>query len=89
MILKIYQLKDLSKYGFMSYDYAQAHDFTLDDYEIVWQEIVDSDTSLDDVYYRFNVDHPVGYTGHSLSVSDVVELDGKQYYCDSFGWKEI
>jgi hypothetical protein len=24
-----------------------------------------------------------------LSVSDVVELDGKFYYCDSFGYEEI
>lgn len=27
------------------------------------------------------------YQGHSLSVSDVVLLDGKPYYCDSYGWQ--
>jgi hypothetical protein len=33
--------------------------------------------------------HPSDFRGHSLSVSDVVYLDGKYYYCDSFGYKEL
>ena len=51
--------------------------------------IKDSDTILDDIYYKFNMKHPEDFKGHSLSVSDVVELDGKFYYCDSYGWTEI
>ena len=35
--------------------------------------------SLDDIFTEFNVDHPADFTGHSLSVSDVVVLhqDGR------------
>tara|TARA_R110000744_G_scaffold17115_4_gene46700 strand:- start:1944 stop:2273 length:330 start_codon:yes stop_codon:yes gene_type:complete len=30
------------------------------------------------------------FSGHySLSVGDVVEVKGKQFLCESFGWKEI
>lgn len=32
---------------------------------------------------------PDDFKGHSLSTSDIVELDGKLYYCDSFGWIDI
>lgn len=44
---------------------------------------------LDDVYARFQGSKPEGYTGHSLSVSDIVAADGRYYYCDGFGWTEV
>lgn len=48
---------------------------------------------LDDLYYRFNMAYPRDYTGHSLSVSDVVALkrDGnmKTYYVDRVGFREL
>ena len=48
---------------------------------------------LEDIYTRCNVDHPPGYKGHSLSMSDVVELydgDSSEYhYCDHFGFQKI
>ena len=48
---------------------------------------------LEDIYTRCNVSHPPGYNGHSLSMSDVVELydeSGSEfYYCDRFGFKRI
>lgn len=48
---------------------------------------------LDDLYMRFNLDHPEDFKGHSLSVSDVVVLkqNGQvnSYYTDSFGFKEL
>lgn len=48
---------------------------------------------LDDLYYRFNMAHPRDYTGHSLSVSDVVALkrDGniQTYYVDRVGFREL
>ena len=39
----------------------------------------------------FNVDHPEGYTGRSLSVSDVVEFvgEGVCYFCDILGFKIV
>lgn len=48
---------------------------------------------LEDLYIRFNLDHPEDFNGHSLSVSDVVVLkqNGQvnSYYTDSFGFKEL
>ena len=48
---------------------------------------------LDKLFEKFNIDIPVGFTGHSLSVSDVIVLDigGKKsvYYVDSIGFKEL
>ncbi len=49
--------------------------------------------SLEDIYTQFNIDHPADFTGHSLSVSDVVVLhqDGENtsHYVDSVGYREI
>ena len=59
-----------------------------DHYKMVWEE-ESEDTDLENIFIRFNHNHPEGFKGHSLSVSDVVEIDGKYYYCDSFGFKEV
>ena len=49
--------------------------------------------TLEDIYRRFNIDHPEDFRGHSLSVSDVVVLHEKgtdtAYYVDSIGFKEL
>lgn len=50
---------------------------------------VDVIATLEELYFIFNMRHPADFKGHSLSVSDVVLLDGKYYYCDSFGYKEL
>lgn len=63
-------------------------------YNRVFQGIVDC-PSLEGVYYMFNVNHPDGYTGRSLSVSDVVQVihspsvEPGFYFCESFGYKKI
>lgn len=63
-------------------------------YNRVFQGIVDC-KSLEGVYYMFNVNHPDGYTGRSLSVSDVVQVihspsvEPGFYFCESFGYKKI
>lgn len=45
---------------------------------------------LDDIFTLCNTyPLPAGYSGHSLSVSDVVMVDGKLWYCDVIGWKEV
>ena len=39
------------------------------------------------LWEKFNIgQRPAGYMGHSMSVSDIVEIDGWLYYCDSYGW---
>lgn len=49
--------------------------------------------SLEDIYTKFNIDHSADFTGHSLSVSDMVVLhqDGENtsHYVDSVGYREI
>lgn len=63
-----------------------------DNYRLVYDgEIGTND--LEEIYTKFNLDHPQGFEGHSLSISDLVELydsTGSQYYyVDRFGFKEI
>lgn len=44
---------------------------------------------LEHIYHKFNVERPKDFNGHSLSVSDVVGLDGEYYFCDSIGFKKL
>ena len=48
---------------------------------------------LNDLYYRFNHEHPADFHGHSLSVSDMVALhhEGKLqcFYVDRWGFAEV
>ena len=45
---------------------------------------------LEEIYQKFNiVQKPESYKGHSLSVSDIVVLDGVNYYVDSFGFIKL
>lgn len=65
-------------------------------YDKVYEgEIESSETeiewTLERIFAEFNISrakHP-NFRGHSLSVSDIVELDGVRWFCDSFGWKRI
>lgn len=45
--------------------------------------------ALNELFRIFNVEHPADFKGHSLSVSDIVVLNGQAYHCESFGWKEV
>lgn len=48
--------------------------------------------TLNEIYQQFNIDHLQDFTGHSLSISDVVSLnvDGmvSSHLVDSFGFEE-
>lgn len=63
-------------------------------YDKVFSGNVDCKT-LDDVYSRFNTDHPTGYRGRSLSISDVVEvledesLEKGFYFCNTYDFKKV
>ena len=63
-------------------------------YEQVFDGEIDG-KSPEDVFAKFNWDHPEGYRGRSLSVSDVVEIiDSAEvepgfYFCDSIGFKKV
>lgn len=97
----IYQLKDSDENRnicFESFDYLvkQGKMPDIANYEKVYEgklaDISDSSdvqVQLETVFYRFNMERPDDFIGHSLSVSDVVEIKDKAYYVDKFGFKEI
>ncbi|SFC01915.1 YodL domain-containing protein [Ruminococcus albus] len=67
-----------------------------DDYELVYEGVVGEfrgNATLETLFAQFNTAHPADFTGHSLSVSDVIviSVDGKDtaYFCDSFGFTEM
>ena len=63
------------------------------DYESKYQGELKPGETLDTLYERFNIHRPENFTGHSLSVSDVVVLKKDKeltaYYVDSIGFKEV
>ena len=73
---------------YRSYEDLQAHGLSVDrkNYQLVYTAPLDKDTTLDEIYRRFNMEHPADYKGHSLSMGDIVVFrqDGKQtaYYVD-------
>ena len=94
----IYQLKrgdETRDFRFEPYDRLQATGHAVDraNYELIYTAPLTPDTSLEDIYTRFNIDHPADFKGHSLSVSDIVVLhrDGRDaaHYVDSIGYREV
>ena len=94
----IYQLKDTEEtrdIHFMNMDYLEKEGISVsrENYTLVYTGELKEGMSLEDIYTQFNIDHPADFTGHSLSVSDVVVLhqDGENtsHYVDSVGYREI
>ena len=94
----IYQLKggpETRDYRFEAYERLQEAGLAVDrqNYDLVYTAPLDGKTTLEDIYRTFNLDRPADFTGHSLSVSDVVVLtrSGKEeaHYCDSFGFTPV
>lgn len=102
MKIRVYQInreKDKNRFIFCDYDYVvrkQGHAHICRDlYDVVFEGDVDC-RNLEDIYVLFNSSRAPEYHGHSMSVSDIVEViseenDVKQgvYYCDSIGFKEV
>ena len=98
---KIYQLPNGEKYHgirFESKEQLEKDEVQLnhEDYELVYEgEIADfkGNATLEAIFTQFNTAHPADFSGHSLSVSDVIVIsaDGKEsaYYCDGFGFVEM
>jgi hypothetical protein len=72
---KIYQIKHL-----------------FDDFKKVYSGTIEAASEIDaleKLYEIFNMSHPPGFKGRSLSVGDIVRLGEKVYYCATAGWKEF
>ena len=81
-IYTIYQVEAKEDFAFKDWGgIAKAND----DYEL-----------LERLFVKFNLNHPFGFMGHSMSVSDIVKIcikgdedKAKYYFCDACGWKDI
>ena len=93
----IYQLKrgdETRDLRFEPYDRLTAAGHAVDpaNYDLIYSAPLAPGTNLEDIFTRFNIDHPKDFKGHSLSVSDVVVLhqNGQDtaHYVDSIGYRQ-
>lgn len=102
MKINIYQInneRDVNNVAFLRYDSLQRFQGSAAVDSAIYDKVYAGDVdckNLESVFQKFNLDRPPEFTGHSLSVSDVVEVcDGNPnlkagfYFCDSFGFKKI
>jgi antirestriction protein ArdC len=94
----IFQIDENGKgkeYLFFNMEFIQKKGMEVkgSDYSLVYGGRLGQQENLDTIYEKFNLNHPEGYTGHSLSVSDIVVVNrGGQvsaYFVDSFGFTEL
>ena len=94
----IYQIRHGSpgeNYKFMNMSFLESQGMQIkkEDYELVYVGELSGTMTLEDIYERFNMDHPKGFQGHSLSVSDVVVLnDGGNvtaHFVDSISFEQL
>ncbi|MBQ1790451.1 MAG: hypothetical protein II008_09745 [Oscillospiraceae bacterium] len=102
---KIYQVKreHMREYGFCGlreilWTHPGMQGLPREAWEQVYVYRTEKEPSLDWLYSLFNRGYepepgmatPEDFTGRSMSVSDIVETpDGKLWFCDSFGWREV
>lgn len=85
------------KYQFFGTDFVKENNLQISgkDYSLVHSGILTENDTLDSLYEKFNLNRPDDFTGHSLSVSDVIVIvtqtkKGTQaHYVDSFGFSEL
>lgn len=94
----IYQLKNsdnLHGIRFESFDHLVKNGIKCDirNYALVYSGHMRTNETLENLFYKFNMDRPEDFKGHSLSVSDVIVVKerGKNtaFYVDSFGFKKL
>lgn len=97
----IYQLKsgaEYHDYRFSNSDYMKRMGYTPNfaDYDMVYTgdlSDIQGNNKLEAIYEKFNIAHPEDFTGHSLSVSDIVviEENGEKtaHFVDSIGFTKM
>lgn len=100
-VVKVYQLKDeYDDRAFLRYSSVMRGwgEVDLDWYDCVYETEIDNIDAedreeatdvLEDLWSELNTSHPYGFKGRSLSVGDIVDIDGNSFYCDPVGWKVI
>lgn len=103
MRIKIYQIdqeKDTNKIKFSGIDSLKKLQGNADIDSSIYKNVFYGDVDcedLEDIYTLFNTERVPTHQGHSLSVSDVIEVidsdnemyKGKCFFCDSIGYKTI
>lgn len=91
----IYQLKeDAGGLLFLSMDRLKSKGSVIefDNYKLVYSEEYKG-LDLNQIYEKFNIDHPEDFKGHSLSVGDIVVLRRNgvawAYFVDDFGFQDV
>lgn len=83
------------EYEFMDLNFIERHGYQVkkEDYELIYSDKMLYGDTLDSLYEKFNIAHPEDYTGHSLSVSDIVVINEngnvKSYFVDSISFREL
>lgn len=98
-ILQLKNSEDTQDELFQSYEALrrQGKEPVPEHYEMAYSGVLPNfknrDDMLEGLFMKFNIDHPMGFTGHSLSVSDIIKLDieGKvsYHFVDSIGFREL
>ena len=96
VIKQIDHKRDTNGVMFRDYDFTIENQGKIDMkiYDNVWGGYVYAN-DLEDIFYIFNMDHPKDFRGHSLSVSDIVDvfwsdtIQPGMYFVDDFGFKLI
>lgn len=97
MKITIHQLKDIKNTSYAFYWWLEAEDeFDFNDYAPVYEyESISAEKddnifkTLNGVFTTFNLNHPKDFRGHSLSISDIVQVGNRYFYCDDAGWVEL
>jgi len=94
----IYQLKggdETRDYRWEPLDRLEARGLSVDraNYELVYTAPLTGNDTLDSIYEKLNIDRPPDFSGHTLSMSDIIVFQQggeiKSHYVDSFEIKEL
>ncbi len=98
-ILQLKRTNDTLYERFESYEFlrSQGKEPNIDHYQVVYVAPLSSYTDqiavLEELYTKFNLDHPKDFRGHSLSISDIVALKANGevsfHYVDIIGFEEL
>ena len=93
---KVYCLQSDGSHGdYASREMILEHEglYGIEKDELIYSDKMLYGDTLDSLYEKFNIAHPADYTGHSLSVSDIVVLNEngnvKAYFVDSISFREL
>ena len=98
MLFKFYQVdRSLTRaFGYRSLRELtdEGKNVDLRNYNLIYEgaELEDDvDNVLDNLFHRFNTNFPEDYPerGRSMAVSDLIYVDDRYFFCDSFGWKDV